>query len=73
MTDHVELGEITVQYTARDEAAVEEVDALREEIQARVARFEDARAVAEASAIPEFDARLAWARAEDDDGGGADE
>lgn len=64
--DNVEVGELTVQFTADGSAATDEVDAFRREVRAKIASLEHADAVVETFSLP-IDARLFR------NGGGADE
>ena len=59
-TDTVEIGELTLQYTAHGPAAKEEIKQFREELRASVSELESASAVVEMHSLPEFDSRLSW-------------
>lgn len=58
--DTVEIGEITIQFTAHGDPATEEMDAFRDELRALVAGLEESNAVVEMHSLPDFDARLSW-------------
>lgn len=60
MDDSVEIGEMTVQYTAHGEAAKEEIDEFRRELRAMVASLEQSNPMLETYSFPEFDPRLSW-------------
>ncbi len=60
MDDSVEVGEMTVQYTAHGESSKKEIDEFRRELRAMVASLDEANAMIEAYSFPEFDSRLSW-------------
>lgn len=60
----VEVGEITIQYTAHGEAAAEEMAAFRKQLRESVSGLDAANAVVEMHSLPEFDARLSWGNSE---------
>ena len=63
--DTVEVGEITIQFTAHGEPAAEELAALRETLREEVGGLEEANAVVEMYSLPDFDARLSWGQNRD--------
>lgn len=67
MDDTVEIGEITVQYTAQGEASKEEIDEFRRELRASVAGLEGPNAMVESYSFGEFDPQLSWIEEESDE------
>lgn len=58
--ENIELGELTLQYVATSDEALEELGELRSTITEELGDLDELQAVAEDEAFEDFDARIGW-------------